>query len=273
MSVLIAGAADAALRVCRMPGLNSPRVYAMLGAPAWQGIAARVARRRAVAAYRRAAAGCPGYAAFLREQGFAGPVGFASFSTVPETTKQNYVKKHSIEERCMGGRIPARGVVIDESSGSSGAPNNWVRGPEERAGVRRMLNHRSFCACSWLQGRRALPGELLRARAVGDGDERLDGAGRDGDSEVGGAGQGQAGEHPAAVRGAVQVRHRGVSAVRQGFSGFNNADLSEYELHLLVGGEGITEALQRTGSWACSRVCIPRMGHRTWRSTSGPRRR
>ena len=32
-------------------------------------------------------------------------------------------------------------MVIDESSGSSGTPNNWVRGPGERASVKRLLQH------------------------------------------------------------------------------------------------------------------------------------
>ena len=54
-------------------------------------------------------------------------------------TKENYVKKYSIEERCYDGAIPATGVVIDESSGSSGVPNNWVRSPEEREDVKRIL--------------------------------------------------------------------------------------------------------------------------------------
>ena len=52
---------------------------------------------------------------------------------------QNYVKKYSIEERCYDGRIPAAGVVIDESSGSSGVPNNWVRSAEEREDVKHIL--------------------------------------------------------------------------------------------------------------------------------------
>ena len=43
-------------------------------------------------------------------------------SQLPVMTKENYVKKYSIEERCYDGRIPAAGVVIDESSGSSGMP-------------------------------------------------------------------------------------------------------------------------------------------------------
>jgi phenylacetate-CoA ligase len=61
------------------------------------------------------------------------------FSELPITEKENYVKKYSLEERCIDGVIPPRGVVIDESSGTSGKANNWVRGPEEREEIKRLL--------------------------------------------------------------------------------------------------------------------------------------
>jgi phenylacetate-CoA ligase len=61
------------------------------------------------------------------------------FSAFPTTDKASYVLRFSTEERCRHGQIPPRGVVIDESSGTSGRPNNWVRGPEERADVRKLL--------------------------------------------------------------------------------------------------------------------------------------
>ena len=58
---------------------------------------------------------------------------------LPMTTKENYVKQYSIQERCYDGRLPAAGVVIDESSGSSGVPTNWVRSAEDREDVKRIL--------------------------------------------------------------------------------------------------------------------------------------
>ena len=61
------------------------------------------------------------------------------FSTLPITDKENYVRRFSTEERCRDGHLPHRGVVIDESSGTSGRPSNWVRGPDERADVRKLL--------------------------------------------------------------------------------------------------------------------------------------
>jgi len=69
------------------------------------------------------------------------------FSALPVTDKESYVKRFSVEERCRDGRIPSRGVVIDESSGTSGEPNNWVRGAAERDDGRKLLHlgmHRNF---------------------------------------------------------------------------------------------------------------------------------
>lgn len=60
-------------------------------------------------------------------------------TVIPATDKESYVKKYSIESRCVGGKIPTQGVVVDESSGTSGTPNNWVRGFKERAAVKYAL--------------------------------------------------------------------------------------------------------------------------------------
>ncbi len=59
--------------------------------------------------------------------------------SIPEIDKESYVKKYSIDERCVGGKIPTRGVLIDESSGSSGIPSNWARGEFERKTNKRMI--------------------------------------------------------------------------------------------------------------------------------------
>jgi len=60
-------------------------------------------------------------------------------TVIPIMDKESYVKKYSIESRCINGMLPTKGVVIDESSGTSGSPNNWVRGPVERKQVKKML--------------------------------------------------------------------------------------------------------------------------------------
>lgn len=55
----------------------------------------------------------------------------------PETDKENYVAGYDAASRCWGGRLPDRGVVVDESAGSSGRPFNWPRGERELRAVHR----------------------------------------------------------------------------------------------------------------------------------------
>jgi phenylacetate-CoA ligase len=60
-------------------------------------------------------------------------------SSIPETDKDSYVKAYAQEERLQGGRLPAHGVMVDESSGSSGVPTSWVRGYTERQITKHMM--------------------------------------------------------------------------------------------------------------------------------------
>src|SRR5690348_8708680 len=82
------------------------------------GVARTVGRWRAVRARDHALARVPAFRDFA-----------ASGGTV--TDKANYVNRYAIAQRCVGGRLPARAVAIDESSGSTGTPYNWVRGADE----------------------------------------------------------------------------------------------------------------------------------------------
>jgi phenylacetate-CoA ligase len=101
-------------------------------------------RLRAWHTFELAARRVPAYRAFLTERGVPrrlrvrGSVADA-FARLPEMDKDSYIKRWSIPERSMGGRLPRRGVVVDESSGSSGAPTSWVRGPQERSATRHLL--------------------------------------------------------------------------------------------------------------------------------------
>lgn len=88
--------------------------------------------RREVPAYRKFLENYP--SAQVRLKGL-----HPDLSLLPVTDKESYVKRYSIEERCLLGKLPDRGVVIDESSGTSGTPNNWIRGPKERAAVKLAL--------------------------------------------------------------------------------------------------------------------------------------
>ena len=114
------------------------RSYLLLFAPQLQPFLAWVARERSYAVFYKARRTCPAYQQFLKAENYE-EKDVWKIENVPIMTKENYVKKYSIEERCFGGRIPAPGTVIDESSGSSGLPNNWVRSAEEREDVRRIL--------------------------------------------------------------------------------------------------------------------------------------
>ena len=49
----------------------------------------------------------------------------------PETTKGNYVRRYTEQERSWKGRLKTIGTVVDESSGSSGQPTNWMRSKSE----------------------------------------------------------------------------------------------------------------------------------------------
>jgi phenylacetate-coenzyme A ligase PaaK-like adenylate-forming protein len=64
---------------------------------------------------------------------------FPDLSVIPEMDKASYVKAYAIHERVKKGRLPRRGVMVDESSGSSGQPTSWVRGPTERQIVSQMM--------------------------------------------------------------------------------------------------------------------------------------
>ncbi len=99
-----------------------PRVLAGLG------------RLRAERAAWRAAHSVPAYRQFLRDNGVHGdalfPLGI--LGRLPETDKKSYVDRFGMLERCVGGRVPYPGTTIDESSGSTGTPYNWIRGRRER---------------------------------------------------------------------------------------------------------------------------------------------
>lgn len=115
-----------------------PGTYALLMLPQAQPLLETIAGLRLRYLFLKARAECPGYRRFLADQGYAKRTGWR-LTDVPITTKENYVKRYTIEERCFGGGLHGRGDVIDESSGSSGVPNNWVRNANERKDVRRIL--------------------------------------------------------------------------------------------------------------------------------------
>lgn len=117
---------DTTLKLRYLPGFNKLRYFN--------------AKTRAFAQFVTASKNVPAYRQFLLNQNFTSlpRKGFVpDMATVPVTNKKNYVSLFDLDERCLHGKIPDEGVIIDESSGSSGMPTNWVRGKKERK-----VNHR-----------------------------------------------------------------------------------------------------------------------------------
>ena len=104
-------------------------------------IMAGLGQLRAERAAWRAARQVPAYGKFLVEQGVDAPALFplGILSRLPETNKHNYIDRYGLLDRCVGGQVPFPGTTIDESSGSTGTPYNWIRGSRER-----MVAHRNI---------------------------------------------------------------------------------------------------------------------------------
>jgi phenylacetate-CoA ligase len=97
-------------------------------------ILAGLGQLRAERAAWRAAKNVPGYRDFIESAGVEPddlfPLGILRH--LPETDKRTYIDRYSLLARCVGGSVPFKGTTIDESSGSTGTPYNWIRGPRER---------------------------------------------------------------------------------------------------------------------------------------------
>ncbi len=118
---------------------RSETTYKILFTPGYEAFRFRVGNWRAWRVYELARRRVPAYKKFLEQAGNPRirTNGFiVDFSALPITDKESYVKKYSIEDRCLDGVIPAKGVMVDESSGTSGTANNWLRGSEERGAVK-----------------------------------------------------------------------------------------------------------------------------------------
>ncbi|MGH3390542.1 MAG: phenylacetate--CoA ligase family protein, partial [Actinomadura sp.] len=94
----------------------------------------RIAARHARVACAFGAVDVPAYRDFLRRGGALDARRLADF---PETTKQNYAGVYDEASRCQEGALHRPGVIVDESSGSTGKPYNWVRGPRELQAIYR----------------------------------------------------------------------------------------------------------------------------------------
>ncbi len=123
------------LEIYRKPLMLSDATLKLLFIPGFNRIRSFNSKTRAYAEFVKAKRTVPAYREFLKSNGFSKPAFrgmIPNIHEIPFTDKENYVKKYSMDERSVNGKVPTKGVIIDESSGSSGTATNWARGKKER---------------------------------------------------------------------------------------------------------------------------------------------
>ena len=199
--------------------------------------------RRRVPAYRSATSGCAPWRAALASGRLE-----AYLDALPVLDKRGYVDAHPVSERCTGGAIPLRRVEIDESSGSSGRPYQWVRSRSELDQVERNL---ATQAAGLLAGREHGRIVVLNCFSMG--------AWATGQSVTGALRRlgvvKSCGPDAEKALAAIELMGRDACYVVCGYPPFLDAfltaargrgiDLSAHELWGFVGGEGMTEVLRR----------------------------
>ena len=198
---------------------------------------------RAEVGARRTWERVPAYRDFLKENNISTPN--VPFEQLPTMSKDGYIRAYPTDQRCLDGTFLNKGVMIDESSGSTGLPYNWVRSEVERARLHKMLvrsiewvyGHKpriainAFSMGAWATG--VNTGETLALHSV------VKSTGPDLDKII----------HTLKFFG---PKHEYIicgyppflkliidSAAKQ------NIDLDKYTLHGLVGGEGMSEELRQ----------------------------
>jgi phenylacetate-CoA ligase len=119
-----------------------PSVHKFFLSPQVGNFRVGLGRIRAVRLYRHATKRVPAYKDYLEKNPTRGPhVGLrkVSMGDIPEMDKASYIKQYTVLEKLMDGKLPKSGVMFDESSGSSGTPTSWVRGPKERRFTQRIM--------------------------------------------------------------------------------------------------------------------------------------
>ena len=216
------------------------RAYMLLSLGSLQPLLTKIGKLRAHAVYLKAKDRCPAYKDFLKAKGYR-KNGRWNLADLPITTKENYVKAYSISQRCYNGRLPSAGVVIDESSGSSGVPNNWVRSAEERNDIKRILqlNYQiiygdsgcillnCFALGPWATGMNVSMSlvDVGILKSIGPDQKKL--------------------ENTLEIFG-TDYRYLvfGYPPFVKSFVDTTRLDLKKYEMDLIVGGEGLSEGLR-----------------------------
>jgi phenylacetate-CoA ligase len=209
-------------------------------------VLAGLGQLRAERAAWRAAKGVPAYRRFLE----AAPVDpddlfpLGILGRIPETDKHAYVDRYPLLERCVGGSVPWRGTTIDESSGSTGTPYNWIRSASERQVAHRnigffaryafgdgpLITLNAFSMGAWATGFNMSLGMLRHGivKPVGPDIDKII-------STLAFLGP----RYRYLISGYPPfLKHLLDEGERRGFR------WADYRLHALVGGEGMTEELR-----------------------------
>jgi phenylacetate-CoA ligase len=209
-------------------------------------ILAGLGQLRAERAAWRAAKRVPAYRDFLEHVAVDPddlfPLGI--LGRLPETEKKNYIDVYGLMERCVGGNVPYQGTTIDESSGSTGTPYNWIRGRREREVAHRNISFfaryafgtgplvtlNAFSMGAWAAGMNMSLGMTRHGivKSIGpDVDKLLSSL-----SYLGSSYRFLISGYP------PFLKHLLDEGARRGFP------WADYEVHGLVGGEGMTEELR-----------------------------
>lgn len=119
-----------------------PSIHKFFLAPQVGNFRVLLGKVRAVRVFRYARKRVPAYRDYLKQHKFKGPkirAKGADLCDVPEMDKASYIKKYYLTEKLTDGVLPKAGVMLDESSGSSGKPTSWARGAKERRFTRRII--------------------------------------------------------------------------------------------------------------------------------------
>jgi len=128
----------AAMNAVERVALRHRALYKLLLVNALEPLRWGISRHRAADVARRARKRVPAYGDHYRQSRRV-DLRASTWDRVPVTDKESFVKRYRIEDRCSGGSLPTMGVTVDESSGSTGTPTNWVRGWDERMDTKKLL--------------------------------------------------------------------------------------------------------------------------------------
>lgn len=119
-----------------------PAVHRLFLAPQLGNFRVELGKIRAVRLYRQAVRRVPAYKDFIQKHQPKGPFitrTAISLGDTPEMDKASYIKQYPLLDKLFDGTLPTHGVMLDESSGSSGKPTSWVRGHKERRFTQRIM--------------------------------------------------------------------------------------------------------------------------------------